>query len=209
MCTMGINCFRALMIFLSPVLPATAKAAQKFLNSDLSWSAPLQFLGEHSINPFEPLMQRVEAKQVKKMVEASMVDTAETKATKTPAATPSGEASGWLGKEPLAPEINYDDFAKVDLRVAKIVNAEHVKGADKLLRLTLDIGEARNVFAGIKSAYAPEDLIGKHTVMVANLKARKMKFGLSEGMVLAAGPGGKDLFILEPHSGAEPGMRVM
>ena len=111
--------------------------------------------------------------------------------------------------EPVAETIQFDDFAKIDLRIAKIVKAEHVEGSDKLLRLTLDIGDGtRNVFAGIKSAYAPEELEGKLTVMVANLAPRKMRFGMSEGMVLAAGPGGKDLFILNPDEGAEPGMRV-
>ena len=113
-----------------------------------------------------------------------------------------------LQKDPIASEITYDDFAKIDLRIAKIVKAEHVDGADKLLQLTLDIGEERNVFVGIKSAYQPEDLEGKLTVMVANLAPRKMRFGLSEGMVLAAGPGGSDLFVLHPDEGAEPGMRV-
>jgi methionyl-tRNA synthetase len=111
--------------------------------------------------------------------------------------------------DPIFPEISYDDFAKLDLRIARIAKAEHIEGADKLLRLTLDLGgETRNVFAGIKSAYSPEQLEGKLTVMVANLAPRKMKFGVSEGMVLAAGPGGKDLWILEPHEGAQPGMRV-
>jgi methionyl-tRNA synthetase len=111
--------------------------------------------------------------------------------------------------EPIADEIQFDDFAKIDLRIAKIINAEHVEGADKLLKLTLDIGLGeKQVFAGIKSAYSPEDLLGRHTVMVANLAPRKMRFGLSEGMVLAAGPGGKDLFILNPDEGAQPGMRV-
>lgn len=111
--------------------------------------------------------------------------------------------------DPIADTIEYDDFAKLDLRIARIAKAEHVEGADKLLRLTLDLGnETRNVFAGIKGAYAPEDLEGKLTVMVANLAPRKMRFGISEGMVLAAGPGGEDLWILEPHEGAQPGMRV-
>jgi len=111
--------------------------------------------------------------------------------------------------ESIADQIEFDDFARVDLRIARIVKAEHVEGADKLLQLTLDIGnETRNVFAGIKSAYQPEDLEGKLTVMVANLKPRKMRFGLSEGMVLAAGPGGKDLWVLHPDEGAQPGMRV-
>lgn len=115
-----------------------------------------------------------------------------------------------LSKDPIADEIEFDDFAKVDLRIAKIVECEEVPKANKLLKLTLDIGgETRQVFSGIKSAYKPEDLVGKHTVMVANLKPRKMKFGMSEGMVLAAGPGGSDLWLLEPHEGAKPGMRVM
>jgi len=115
-----------------------------------------------------------------------------------------------LSKEPLAAQINFDDFAKVDLRIALIVKAEHVEKANKLLKLTLDIGgETRTVFSGIKSAYKPEDLEGKHTVMVANLAPRQMKFGLSEGMVLAAGPGGEEIYLLEPHTGAKPGQRVM
>lgn len=119
------------------------------------------------------------------------------------------EVSNQLSLDPLRAPINIDDFAKIDLRIAKIVNAEAVPEAEKLLKLTLDIGgETRQVFAGIKSAYAPETLIGKLTVMVANLEPRKMRFGISEGMVLAAGPGGSDLWILEPHVGAEPGMRV-
>lgn len=198
-CTLGINCFKALMTYLKPVLPATAAAAEEFLNTTLHWQAPLSFLGGHTINTFKPLMTRVEGEKVQAMVEASKEETPVT-----------AQPDTWLSKEPVATEIEYGDFAKVDLRIARIANAEHVEGADKLLRLTLDLGgETRNVFAGIKSAYQPEDLIGKHTVMVANLKPHKMKFGMSEGMVLAAGPGGKDLFILEPHPGAEPGMRVM
>ena len=117
--------------------------------------------------------------------------------------------TGPLADDPIADEISFEDFMKVDLRIAKIVKAEHIEGADKLLQLTLNLGdETRNIFAGIKSAYAPEDLEGKLTVMVANLAPRKMRFGLSEGMVLAAGPGGKDLFILHPGKGAEPGMKV-
>ena len=117
--------------------------------------------------------------------------------------------AGPLADDPIAEEISFDDFAKIDLRIARIVKAEHVEGADKLLQLTLDLdGQTRNVFAGIKSAYKPEDLEGKLTVMVANLAPRKMRFGLSEGMVLAAGPGGKDLFILNPDEGATAGMKV-
>ncbi len=144
-------------------------------------------------------MQRVEEDKVNAMIE----DSKATMASTAPViSTP-------LTEEPIADTINFDEFAKVDLRVVKIAAAEHVKGADKLLQLTLDLGgETRNVFAGIKSAYAPEELVGKHTVMVANLAPRKMKFGVSEGMVLAAGPGGEDIWILEPHEGAQPGMRI-
>ena len=131
-------------------------------------------------------------------------------ASKEALASAAPKASGPLADDPIADEIEFGDFARVDLRIALIANAEHVEGSDKLLRLTLDLGgETRNVFSGIKAAYKPEDLVGKLTVVVANLKPRKMKFGMSEGMVLAAGPGGSDLYLLEPHSGAKPGQRVM
>ncbi len=203
-CSLGINCFRVLMTYLKPVLPKTAQGAEAFLNVELNWPTNIEFLGEHTINKFKPLMQRIEGDKVNAMIEASKEEAAAHAKTTSPA------DDSWLGKEPVAEEIEFGDFAKVDLRVALIANAEHVEGADKLLRLTLDLGgETRNVFAGIKSAYQPEDLIGKHTIMVANLKPRKMKFGMSEGMVLAAGPGKKDIYILEPHEGAQPGMRVM
>lgn len=200
-CSLAINLFRALMIYLKPVLPKTAEAAEAFLQTSLSWESEPQYLYDHEIAKFKPLMQRVEMEKVEKMIDASKEALPQSEPAK---------AEGWLGKEPIAEEIEFPDFAKVDLRIAKIANAEHVEGADKLLRLTLDLGgETRNVFAGIKSAYKPEDLVGKLTVMVANLKPRKMKFGMSEGMVLAAGPGGKELYILSPNEGAEPGMRVM
>ena len=154
----------------------------------------------HSINVFKPLMTRVETAQVEAMLDdnkQAMPPVVEAKPT------------GPLVDDPLSPVISYEDFAKIDLRVAKIVKASAVQGADKLVQLTLDLGgEIRNVFAGIKSAYQPADLEGRLTVMVANLAPRKMRFGVSEGMVLAAGPGGKDLFILTPDSGAQPGMRV-
>ncbi len=196
-CSLGINCFAALMMFLKPILPSTASAAEAFLGITLNWGDELRYLTTHKINEFTPLMTRVDPQAVEAMIEASRE------------AAPAKAQNPWLEKDPIAAEISFDDFAKIDLRIAKIINAEHVEGAGKLLRLTLDIGESRNVFAGIKSAYDPASLIGKHTVMVANLAPRKMKFGMSEGMVLAAGPGGKDLFILEPHTGAEAGMRVM
>jgi len=199
-CSLGVNMFAALMTWLKPVLPKTAAAAEEFLNIQLDWRQAASFLHSHKINAFKPLMQRVEMEKVNNMIESNKAETTPTAAAPT----------GWLGKDPIAAEIEYADFAKVDLRIAKIIAAESVAGADKLLQLTLDLGgETRNVFAGIKSAYDPATLVGKHTVMVANLKPRKMKFGMSEGMVLAAGPGGKELFLLEPDKGAEPGMKVM
>ncbi|WP_093329008.1 methionine--tRNA ligase [Thalassotalea agarivorans] len=199
-CSLGINLFRTLMIYLKPVLPKLAESTEAFLNDSLTWEGHKVLLTNHKINKFKALLQRVDMDKVEAMVEASKESlVAETKAPVT----------GPLADDPISDEIQFDDFAKIDLRVAKIVNAEHVEKADKLLRLELDIGgETRQVFAGIKSAYQPEDLIGKHTVMVANLAPRKMRFGMSEGMVLAAGPGGKDLWILNPEEGAQPGMRV-
>lgn len=200
-CSMGINLFRIILNYLAPVLPEVAKQGAEFLNiDDLSWDAVATPLRNHKINRFKPLMQRVEPEQIEKVIEDSKQNLQAAQA-----AAPAKKSS----IEPIADEITFDDFAKIDLRVVRIAKAEHVDGADKLLRLTLDLGEGeRNVFAGIKSAYAPEDLEGKLTVMVANLAPRKMKFGMSEGMVLAAGPGGKDLWILEPHAGAQPGMRI-
>lgn len=200
-CSMGINLFRIILNYLAPVLPEVAKRGAEFLNiEDQSWDAVATPLRNHKINKFKPLMQRVEPEQIEAVIEDSKQNL-QAAAPVAPAKKPS--------IEPIADEITFDDFAKVDLRVVRIAKAEHVEGADKLLRLTLDLGDGeRNVFAGIKSAYAPEDLEGKLTVMVANLAPRKMKFGISEGMVLAAGPGGKELWILEPHSGAQPGMRI-
>ncbi|WHI48703.1 methionine--tRNA ligase [Microbulbifer sp. EKSA008] len=202
-CSQGVNMFRALITWLAPVLPNTAQKAAEFLNSELDWNSATKPLTDHEIKKFKPLLQRVEKTQVDAVMDAAAESLAQLQA-ETKAAT------GPLAEDPIAEEIQFDDFAKVDLRIALIAKAEHVEGAGKLLRLTLDLGgETRQVFAGIKSAYAPEDLEGKHTVMVANLAPRKMRFGVSEGMVLAAGPGGKDLWILEPHEGAKPGMRVM
>ena len=201
-CSLGINLFKVLMTYLKPVLPVTAQAAETFLKVELRWAELGHYLADHTIEPFQAMMQRVEMTKVQEMINASQAEAPE---PQSPA-----EPQGWLAQEPVAEEIQFADFAKVDLRVVRITDAQHVEGADKLLRLTLDLGgDTRNVFAGIKSAYEPEALIGKLTVMVANLAPRKMKFGVSEGMVLAAGPGGKDIHILEPNSGAEPGMRVM
>jgi methionyl-tRNA synthetase len=198
-CSIGINLFRLLVSYLSPVLPKLAMNSEDFLNiADQAWinsdTAPLI---AHEIKPFKALMTRVDAAKIAIIIEKSKENLAKI-------ATPIAK-----NFEPIAPEIEFEDFAKIDLRLAKIIKAEYVKDANKLLQLTVDIGDSTlNIFAGIKSAYAPEDLEGKLTVVVANLKPRKMKFGLSEGMILAAGPGGEDLWILHPDDGAIAGMRV-
>ena len=199
-CTNALNMFKILLTYLKPIIPSLVKASEDFLGVTLNWNEACDPLTDREINPFKPLFKRIEQKQVDEMIKESKEDLA-----KAAPKAPAKEA----GDEPLAPQITIDDFAKIDLRVAKIVNAEHVEGAEKLLKLELDLGfEQRHVFAGIKSAYKPEDLIGRLTVMVANLAPRKMKFGMSEGMVCAAGPGGKDIFLLTPDSGAKPGMRI-
>ncbi|WP_043197579.1 methionine--tRNA ligase [Pseudomonas putida] len=203
-CAQGINLFRQLVIFLKPVLPVLAADAEAFLNvAPLAWHDHQSRLENHQLNPFKALMSRIEPAKVEAMVAASKEDllAAEAKA-------PAG--NGELTKDPLSAEIEFDTFAAVDLRVALIVKAEAVAGADKLLQLTLDIGdERRNVFSGIKSAYPdPSKLEGRLTMMVANLKPRKMRFGVSEGMVMAAGPGGEEIYLLSPDSGAKPGQRI-
>ncbi len=187
-CSDGINLFRVIMTYLKPVMPALAAKAETFLGVDtLDWNNIGSPLVSHRISKFKPLLTRVEVSSVEAMINAGKEE--EETATDHP--------------------ISFDEFAKVNLRIAEIINAQSVEGADKLLRLTLDLGtEQRTVFAGIKAAYRPEDIIGKLTVVVANLKPRKLRFGISEGMVLAAGPGGKDVFLLEPHPGAKPGMQV-
>lgn len=196
-CTVCIEAFRVLTIYLKPVLPALAAQVEAFLKvSPMNFADASRALGGHQIGEYKHLMQRVDPALLDKLFEPPKVE----------APKPGGED--------IAPVIGIDDFAKIDLRIAKIVACEHVEGSDKLLRLTLDVGEGRtrNVFSGIKSAYTPEDLVGKFTVMVANLAPRKMKFGISEGMVLAAShadekahPG---LYVLEPWPGATPGLRV-
>ncbi|NLY57727.1 MAG: methionine--tRNA ligase [Gammaproteobacteria bacterium] len=203
-CSLGINLFRQLIILLKPVMPTLAADAEAFLNlPPQHWSDLDSLLGAHQLNAFKPLLTRIEPARVEAMVEASKEDL-----EATDAAAPTG--NGELEKDPLAPEINFDAFAAVDLRIALIEKAEFVEGADKLLRLTLNIGDAtRNVFSGIKSAYPdPSKLEGRLTLYVANLAPRKMKFGVSEGMVLAAGPGGEDIYLLSPDAGAKPGQRV-
>ena len=204
-CAQGINLFRQLVVFLKPVLPLLAADAEAFLNvAPLTWPDHQTRLENHKLNPFKALMSRIEPAKVEAMVAASKEDLAA--AQGNPAPTGNGE----LTKEPLSAEIEFDTFAAVDLRVALILKAEAVEGADKLLRLTLDIGdEQRNVFSGIKSAYPdPAQLEGRLTMMVANLKPRKMRFGVSEGMVMAAGPGGEEIYLLSPDSGAKPGQRI-
>ena len=203
-CSVGINLFRVLMTYLKPVLPAMADKSEAFLNCPLNWTDLEAPLTGHPLSTFESLITRIDVKQVEAMIE----DSKESQAAEASATVAAGKT------KPPSETINFDDFAKIDLRIAEIVAAEHVEGADKLLRLTLSLGEGgdpsgnRQVLAGIKSAYQPDELVGKLTVMVANLAPRKMRFGVSEGMVLAAGPGEKELFLLEPHTGAKPGMQV-
>jgi methionyl-tRNA synthetase len=208
-CTMGLNCFRLLSLYLKPVLPQLVTNVEGFLNiAPLTWQDRTQSLLAHRINTYQPLIQRIDPKQIADMLEKGKDTMTQTESTPTDTTPSQTKAALPEGFEPIAAEITYDDFAKVDLRIAKIVNAEHVEGADKLLKLTLDIGvEQRQVFAGIKSSFTPEFLIGKHTVMVANLAPRQMRFGLSSGMVVVAGGKG-GLWLIEPQAGAEPGMRV-
>ena len=206
-CSTGINCFRQLMIYLQPVLPAMAERAAAYLRCTLNWDDRHQLLLDHELAEFNPLMQRVDPKVVARMVdsnrppEADAPAKAESKAKSKPAEKTPGSGESYL---------DFGDFQKVDLRIARIAAADAVEGADKLLALTLDLGEmgTRQVFSGIKAAYRPEDLVGKLTVVVANLAPRKMRFGVSEGMVLAAGEGDTEIFLLSPDSGATPGMRV-
>ncbi|WP_305463892.1 methionine--tRNA ligase [Photobacterium leiognathi] len=205
-CTVGINLFRVLMAYLKPVMPKLAERSEAFLNETLTWESIAKPLTAHEVTKFKALFNRIDPAHVAAMVESSKEEAAADKAAAEAAAKPASP----LTEEPIEAEIEFDDFAKVDLRIAKIVSCESVPKANKLLKFQLDIGgEMRQVFSGIKAAYEPEELVGKLTVVVANLKPRKMKFGMSEGMILAAGPGGKDLWILEPHEGAQAGMRVM
>lgn len=208
-CTQGINLFKVIMTYLKPVTPEISKDAESFLNTaTFDWQSVHTPLLSHQIQPFKPLLNRIEKQSIdnmledtKKMAKADHQNSTDEKKNLSQT-TPN--------IEPIKPPIEFKDFEKLDLRVAKIIRAEHVEGADKLLQLTLDIGQAepRNVFAGIKSAFDPAELEGRLTVMVANLAPRKMRFGVSEGMVLAAGPGGKELYLLSPDSGATPGMQV-
>ncbi|MEZ6129505.1 MAG: methionine--tRNA ligase [Planctomycetaceae bacterium] len=219
-CTVSLNLFRQLVVYLAPVLPELAQQTAELLNKPIQhWDESQIPLTGTPVSPFQHLMKRIEDTQVQAMIEDSKDDNAadaggasdsdSADSTRHPADTwqDSGDA---LAREPIADECTIDDFVKVDLRVARIIEAGHVDGADKLLQLTLSLGggETRNVFAGIKAAYDPETLIGRLVVCVANLKPRQMKFGLSQGMVCASGSGGKEVFLLSPDDGSVPGQRV-
>jgi methionyl-tRNA synthetase len=208
-CSVSVNVFRLLTIYLKPVLPKLAADVERFLNvAPLTWADAQSLLPErHRINPYAHLMTRVDAKQLDKLFEPPAESKPQASGPKSQAPASEQQAASPAPQTPS--EISIEEFAKLDIRIAKILSAEHVEGADKLLKLTVDIGDAqRTVFAGIRSAYEPEQLVGRLTVVLANLKPRKMRFGTSEGMVLAAGPGGKDIFLLSPDSGAQPGMKV-
>jgi methionyl-tRNA synthetase len=216
-CTIALNYFRQITVYLAPILPRLAEQTAELLNLPplAAWrweDARMPLPQGGAVIKFQHMLKRVETAQVQAMIAAST--------EKAPDEGAAGTASGAaqqpqdgpeaLAAEPLAPTCTFDEFAKVDMRVARVVEAEDVKDSNKLLRLTLSLGgnERRNVFAGIKGVYKPDDLLGRLVICCANLAPRKMKFGTSEGMVLAAGPGGKDIYILAPDSGAVPGQRV-
>ena len=211
-CTVALNVFRQLVIYLTPVLPRLAEQAGELFGEPItSWDQAQKPLVGRSINKFKHMMQRIDPKKIEKMIDEGKAEAAAELATEGSIGGGQWDDSAEaLSAEPLAAEITIDDFAKVDLRVARIVEANEVPEARKLVRLTLSLGgdERRNVFAGIKSAYDIKDLVGRLVVLVANLAPRKMKFGVSEGMVVASGPGGKDIYLLSPDSGAVPGQRV-
>ena len=201
-CSVGINLFRLLVIYIKPVLPVMAEKAEVFLNVEpLFWIDHTSLLAVHTVNKFTPLMTRIDSAQIEKMLDANKEAAAKTIAS-------NHSASQWITDNPIAEEIEFKDFSRLDMRVAKVIDCSHVKGSDKLLRFEVDLGEGkhRTLFSGIKNAYAPESLIDKLVIVVANLKPRKMRFGVSEGMIICAG--GDKPFLLEPHEGAELGMPV-
>ena len=208
-CSTGLRAFRVLMIYLKPVVPTLVEGAERFLCcAPLTWAALDEELPAHQIAPFTPLLTRIEKAKVEAMLDASKPANPGPGLTRVvpPASVPEPAPTG---TEPAVPEISIDDFAKVELRIARVIEARHVEGADKLVQLALDVGgEQRTVFAGIKRAYAPEDLTGRLVVLVANLAPRKMRFGLSQGMVLAASGSESGIFLLNADDGALPGMRV-
>ncbi|MCA9118366.1 MAG: methionine--tRNA ligase subunit beta, partial [Planctomycetaceae bacterium] len=212
-CSVGLNLFRQIVVYLAPVLPQLAEQTGRLLNTPItSWNDALTPLTGTPVGKFEHMMQRVDPARVNAMIEESREDNAADAGT-----TGDTASSQWndgpeaMEKEPLVDgECTFDDFMKIDMRVARVIEAGYVEGADKLLQLTLSLGGdvRKNVFAGIRSVYNPEDLKGRLVICCANLAPRKMRFGLSEGMVLACGPGGKDIFLLNPDDGAVPGQRV-
>ncbi len=206
-CTVALNLFRQLAIYLAPVLPRLAKQTGELLGDPItSWEQAKQPLLGTPVGKFSHMMKRVDPKQVEAMVAAS----AEPAEAETSAETIPFDSDAALLAEPLTETVSFDDFAKVDLRVVRVIEAEDVPGAQKLLKLTVGLGgdNHRTVFAGIKGVYKPEDLVGRLVICVANLAARKMKFGLSEGMIVAAGGGGGEIYLLSPDDGAKPGQRV-
>jgi methionyl-tRNA synthetase len=220
-CTQGLNLFRVLMIYLQPVLPHMAAGARRFLGeSEWSWESAAKPLLGASILPYEPLATRLDSKAVSALIEPAAdagadavagppQDAASSAAGPPPASKATDAAASAAQTSPVAP-ISIEEFMRVDLRVARVLEADLITGADKLLKLRLDVGELgeRQIFAGIRAAYEPNALVGRLIVVVANLQPRKMRFGTSEGMMLAAGPGGTDIFVLSPDTGASPGMRI-
>ncbi|QDS87479.1 Methionine--tRNA ligase [Rosistilla ulvae] len=209
-CTVGLNLFRQLCVYLAPVLPSLAEKCGELLGDPITgWQQSQSPLLGTPVAKFKHMLKRIEVKDLQKMIDESKDESAATE-SEAPAANQWNDSDQPLKDEPLADEITIDDFAKVDLRVARVIKAEQVPEANKLLHLTLSLGgdETRSVFAGIKAAYTPEQLVGRLVVMVANLKPRKMRFGLSEGMVTAAGPGGAEVFVLGVDEGALPGQRA-
>ena len=209
-CTIALNLFRQVVVYLSPLLPRLAEQTSELFGKPIEhWDDAQTPLTGQSVNKFKHMLKRIEQKDIEAMVEESKNEIESENDTET-TNTPWSDSDQPLQDEPLAETCTIDDFAKVDLRVARVIEAEHVPEANKLLKLTLSLGgnERRQVFAGIKKAYEPEKLVGRLVVMVANLQPRKMRFGLSEGMITASGPGGADVFLLSPDSGAVPGQRV-
>ncbi|MCG8585556.1 MAG: methionine--tRNA ligase subunit beta, partial [Pirellulales bacterium] len=209
-CTVAINLFRQLAVYLAPVLPRLAQQTGDLLGTPItSWDDAQTPLVGTPVNKFKHMLKRVDPKKVQAMIDESKEEQAPADETKA-ADDPYNDGPEPLAEEPLADEITFDDFVKVDLRVARVITAEEVPEARKLLKLTLSLGgdERRQVFAGIKQAYNPEDLVGRLVVMAANLAPREMRFGTSEGMVVASGPGKEEVFLLRPDEGAKPGQRV-
>ena len=214
-CTVGLNLFRQIVVYLVPVLPDIAEMTGELLNSPIQhWDESQSPLTGVTVGQYSHMVKRVDEKKVQKMIDESQESLPGGEATEestAPVVNSYGDTADTLAEEPLAEEhCEFDTFMNIDMRVARIVEANHVEGADKLLQLKLSLGgdETRNVFAGIKSVYDPEGLVGRLVICCANLKPRKMRFGVSEGMVLASGPGKKDIYLLSPDEGAKPGMRV-